>query len=330
MLAAGAMGTTPILLRSRLALPSLSPQLGRHLGVNGDHVAAAEYDPAKVRDVLGLPGYGEFYKGKPITTMTYDFWRGRDGERFTLQEIFLSTLTNFLYDDGREPAGDPSWWGLQKKHAVAAWSDRIELLAMVEDTNDGTFVLPPPSGDGVRPNEGPLVIGTYDYRLSDQSLRVRTAADEAIRGIVERNGLARFMKLPETDGAYAAHPLGGCRMAGSPDLGVTDHAGRVFGYEGLWCVDSSIVPTSLGVNPSLTIAALAERCAAHLTADASDLGLPARPEGFRRAVPEETVGERVEPEPEARRRGRPARTGRRPRRQPPAAARARRSAARWR
>jgi choline dehydrogenase-like flavoprotein len=295
ILATGAMGNAPILMRSRLRLPSLSQQLGRHLGVNGDHVAAVEYDEAKVRDVLGLPGYRDFHKGKPITTMTYDFWRGGDGERFTLQEIFLSTLTNFLYDDGRPPAGDPSWWGLQKKRAVSAWANRIELLAMVEDTNDGTFLLPPPSGDGVRPNSGPIVVGLFDYRMSDQSRRVRAAADAAIRTIAERNELGRFMKLTETEGAYAAHPLGGCRMADSADLGVVDHGGRVFGYEGLYCMDSSVVPTSLGVNPSLTIAALAERCAALLVDDAGDLGLPAKPDGHRRGVPAETIGERVLP-----------------------------------
>ena len=132
-------------MRSRSGLPSLSSQVGKHLGVNGDHVAALEYDPRKVRKVLGLPGYGQFYKGKPITTMSYDWWVGRrghryDGTRFTLQEIFLSSLTNFLYDDGRTPAGDPSWWGLQKKQAIANWANRIELLAMVEDTNDGAVL----------------------------------------------------------------------------------------------------------------------------------------------------------------------------------------------
>ena len=149
ILAAGAMGNPPLLMRSKEDLPSLSDQLGHHLGVNGDHVAALEYDPAKVRSLLGLPGYGQFYKGKPITTMTYDFWVGRrahryDGTRFTLQEIFLSSLTNFLYDDGRAPAGDPSWWGLQKKRAVANWNNHIELLAQVEDTHDGVFQAPPP------------------------------------------------------------------------------------------------------------------------------------------------------------------------------------------
>jgi enediyne biosynthesis protein E9 len=298
VLSTGAMGNAPILMRSRNELPALSDQVGKNLGVNGDHVAAIEYDPKKVRSLLGLPEYRHFHQGKPITTMTYDFWVGRrdhrfDGTRFNLQEIFLSSLTNFLYDDGRDPAGDPSWWGLQKKQAIANWANRIELLAMVEDTHDGQFYLTPPSGGAVRPNNGPVSVGTFTYALSEQSIRVREAANAAMKRIAERKGLGRFMKLTETQGAYASHPLGGCRMAESPDLGATDHSGAVFGYEGLYCVDSSIIPTSLGVNPSLTIAAVSERCADLLVRRAADLGLPARPAGMHRGVPSEIVGERV-------------------------------------
>src|SRR3954449_8986053 len=188
ILSAGAMGTPPILMRSRNDLPSLSDQLGRNLGVNGDHIAAIEYDQARVRKALNLPGYADFHKGKPITTMTYDYWVGRrdhrfDGTRFNLQEIFLSSLTNFLYDDGRAPDGDPSWWGLQKKQAVARWANRIELLAMVEDTHDGTFYGVPPTGGAERPNAGPIAVGTFTYALSDQSIRVREAANRAMARI---------------------------------------------------------------------------------------------------------------------------------------------------
>ncbi len=298
VLATGAMGNAPILMRSRTDLPALSDQVGKNLGVNGDHIAAIEYDPRKVRSVLGLPGYRNFHEGKPITTMTYDFWVGRrdhrfDGTRFNLQEIFLSSLTNFLYDDGRDPEGDPSWWGLQKKQAIANWANRIELLAMVEDTHDGQFFAPPTSGGAQRANDGPVQFGTFTYALSEQSIRIREAANAAMKRIGERRGVGRFMKLTETQGAYAAHPLGGCRMAESGDLGVTDHAGAVFGYEGLYCIDSSIIPTSLGVNPSLTIAAVSERCADLLVRRGSDFGLPARPASLRRAVPAEIVGERV-------------------------------------
>jgi cholesterol oxidase len=60
------------------------------------------------------------------------------------------------------------------------------------------------------------------------------------------------------------HPLGGCPMADDPARGVVDDAGRVHGVSGLRVLDGSIVPAALGVNPSKTIAALAERGAAKL------------------------------------------------------------------
>jgi hypothetical protein len=310
------MGNPPILLRSQNDLPALSKEVGKHLGVNGDHIAAIEYDPAKVRSLLRLPRYADFHKGKPITTMTYDFWVGRRdhayGTRFNLQEIFLSSLTNFLYDDGRDPPGDPSWWGLQKKQAVAHWANRIELLAMVEDTNDGQFYAAPPTGgDAVRPNAGPVAVGTFTYALSEQSLAVREAANAAMKKIDERRGLGRFMALTETQGAYASHPLGGCRMAETPELGVTDDTGAVHGYDGLFCIDSSIIPTSLGVNPSLTIAAVSERAAEALVNRAPSLGLPARPSRFRPGVPSKIGGERVVPKLPAAPRRRRRKRGRR-------------------
>jgi enediyne biosynthesis protein E9 len=300
VVAAGAMGTPPILMRSQVSLPSLSSELGHNLGCNGDHVAAIEFDPAKVRSVLGLPGYHEFYKGKPITTMSYDWWVGRsshayDGTRFNLQEIFLSTLTNFLYDSGRTVPGGPSWWGLQKKQAIAHWPNRIELLAMVEDTNDGTFYAPPPAGAAARVNAGPIAFGTFNYAMSEQSLAIREAANAAMKMIASRRGVGRFMALAETQGVYCAHPLGGARMADSADLGVVDDSGAVYGYEGLYCIDGSIVPTSLGVNPSLTISAVSERCAERLVDRAADLGLPAKPHSLALATPPQHIGERVIP-----------------------------------
>jgi choline dehydrogenase-like flavoprotein len=304
ILSAGAMGTPPILMRSRQngALPGISSHLGRHLGVNGDHVAAVEIDPKKARSLLDLPGYSSFHKGKPITTMTFDFWVGKegnrhDGTRFNLQEILLSQLTNFLYDDGTgKPGEGPSWWGRDKKRSISTWSSHIELLAMVEDTHDGEFYGAPPTGNGhVQPNGGPVGIGLFNYELSPQSTRIREEADAAMKRIVERRGLGKFLKLTETAGAYASHPLGGCRMADEIGLGVIDHGCEVFGQEGLFCMDSSAIPTSLGVNPSLTISAVCERAAANLVSRAADFELPAPPTGFKHKTPREIVGERVVP-----------------------------------
>jgi enediyne biosynthesis protein E9 len=303
ILCAGAMGTPPILMRSRLAgpLPALSSHLGRHMGQNGDHVAAIEFDPGRVKDVLGLRDGAEFFKGKPISTMTWDFFADRpgrehDGTRFVLQEALLSQVTSILYDDGRDPVGEPSWWGRQKKRSISTWSDHLELIIMVEETNDGRFLpVQPPSGGHVQPNAGPVGLGLFTYEQSEQSVRVREAANAAVKSVAERSGLGRFLKLTQTQGVYSAHPLGGCRMADSADLGVVDDRGEVFGYEGLFCMDSSVIPTSLCVNPSLTISAVSERAAAMLVARADDFGLPGRPVGFRHRVPDQHIGDRVLP-----------------------------------
>jgi cholesterol oxidase len=62
----------------------------------------------------------------------------------------------------------------------------------------------------------------------------------------------------------SVHPLGGCPMADDPAQGVVDQFGSVHGHPGLYVSDGSIVPTALGVNPSETIAALAERNVEHM------------------------------------------------------------------
>jgi cholesterol oxidase len=59
-----------------------------------------------------------------------------------------------------------------------------------------------------------------------------------------------------------AHILGGCGIATSADRGVIDAHHEVFGHPGLYVCDGSVIPGNLGVNPSLTITALAERFAA--------------------------------------------------------------------
>jgi cholesterol oxidase len=55
------------------------------------------------------------------------------------------------------------------------------------------------------------------------------------------------------------HPLGGCNMGITSANGVVDANGRVFGYDNLFVMDGAVIPRAIGLNPSRTIAALAER-----------------------------------------------------------------------
>lgn len=64
------------------------------------------------------------------------------------------------------------------------------------------------------------------------------------------------------DVPMTAHLIGGCVIGATPDDGVIDPYHRVFGYPGLHIIDGSTIPANLGVNPSLTITALAERAIA--------------------------------------------------------------------
>ena len=85
-------------------------------------------------------------------------------------------------------------------------------------------------------------------------------AREVTRRLARRAGGDAWGTWPEVvlGAPTTAHILGGCRMGATPAEGVVDFRGRVFGHPGLWVVDGSVIPVNLGVNPSLTIAAVAE------------------------------------------------------------------------
>lgn len=86
------------------------------------------------------------------------------------------------------------------------------------------------------------------------------AANEAARGIAKRiNGIPQSAVTEVMfNRPLSAHILGGCVIGKDAEHGVVDKNGKVFGYKNMYIVDGSIVPANLGVNPSLTITALAE------------------------------------------------------------------------
>jgi len=85
------------------------------------------------------------------------------------------------------------------------------------------------------------------------------------RAAIERH-VAEIVHRPEDLTLNTAHPQGGNPMSDRPDLGVVDSAFRVHGFANLFVCDASVFPTSIGINPQLTIMALADYAWRHCIA----------------------------------------------------------------
>jgi cholesterol oxidase len=134
-------------------------------------------------------------------------------------------------------------------------------LGMGHDAGDGVLVLDPKGRVRLLwKQDGDREI----FTTIDAEMRGHTAA---LGGTYFPSAAVLGQKL------VTVHPLGGCIMGADADSGVVDHRGRVFDpadgatavHPGLFVADGSIIPTSVGINPLLTIAALAERIAAGIT-----------------------------------------------------------------
>jgi choline dehydrogenase-like flavoprotein len=111
--------------------------------------------------------------------------------------------------------------------------------------------------------------------LGDLEPHLRTDDADNEKGRFRNPFLSDVFRRFNVDSITLSHPLGGCRMAEDVEHGVVDEYGRVFDqrqkdqeqrfYDGLYIADGSIIPTALGVNPSLTISALALRIADNIS-----------------------------------------------------------------
>ena len=98
-------------------------------------------------------------------------------------------------------------------------------------------------------------------QIVETILERHRALTEATGGTLKVPKLWRWFRTMIT-----VHPLGGCAMADSIDSGVVNHRGEVFEYPGLYVCDGAMIPKAIGLNPSLTIAAIAERNASLMCA----------------------------------------------------------------
>jgi cholesterol oxidase len=122
------------------------------------------------------------------------------------------------------------------------------------DGSDGTVSLD--ENDNIRLN----------WSMSEKSRKVFDKAIAKAKEIMESLGGELLITEPyqEMGEVITVHPLGTCRMAVDKSDGVIDSNCQVFGNPNLYIVDGSVIPSPLGVNPSLTIAAIAERASDYI------------------------------------------------------------------
>ncbi|WP_369268647.1 GMC family oxidoreductase N-terminal domain-containing protein [Streptomyces sp. R11] len=280
VLAAGAIGTPVILQRSAILLGGVHAAVGRYFSGNGDRVSVAEIDESKLHLLLGLSRsdgipYEGLPIGRPITAATYDYLDAAAPEysRFMLQQIYFPPATNIL----SQSVDPPHWFGIPGRRLRARWKSWLTMLAMTEDDNEGFFhAVPPITGSFTRLAPG-LGLGTMTYRPTARTRDGWQQADTALRAILERDGLARVNPWHEDVAAtVTAHPISSARMGDSPETSALTDTNELRGHPGLFVTDGSAIPTSLTVNPSLTIAALAERAAPAITNRAAQADIPIR------------------------------------------------------
>jgi cholesterol oxidase len=271
IVAAGPLGTNKLLQRCRLggSLPSVSPRLGELVRTNSESILTVTVPEDYHDDLIKRVAITSSIYPDPnthIETVTY----GDDGDSMrTLYTLMtgdgtrvtrpLKLLTQMLRHPGR----------LRKVLFAKRWSRRT-IIILVMQTLDNAIAL--------RPRKGPF--GSFWLQTEQDPERPNPTfipvANQAAEWFAKRTGgiaqssfMEAMFNIPST-----AHILGGAVIAPDPSGGVVDADQRVFGYENLLVCDGAAIPANVGVNPSLTITALAEHAMSRIEANPEALLAP--------------------------------------------------------
>lgn len=285
VLSAGALGSTEILMRSRglLALPAAGARLGQRFSLNGDTLVAT-VGHAEPVGVAADPESDPHTPGRDVgpTISGHLHVAAPHRPAFLLQEFAVPAALRTLFAEitaQRElflvEQPNPTGSGLGFANT---WSGRLGVAdplavsehtlsrsalfgAMQHDRIGRSLQLAPDtegSPDGAVRIEGPDGKPGVDRLYAEAGKWLAQVGAEA-------TPLPWASLLAGKAPAVSVHPLGGCAMADTPADGVVNALGQVFSNEqgqvhaGLVVLDGAIVPTALGVNPALTITALAEQ-----------------------------------------------------------------------
>jgi cholesterol oxidase len=261
IVAAGSLGSTELLLRCREinhTLPNVSGFLGRDWSSNGDFLTSAVYAGRVISPTRG-----------PTIASAIDFLDGsEDGQRFWIED---GGVPDLLVDYFQRKVQHPPKNVLAKiliesirhlLHKDDPFKNVMPWFAQGMDAANGVFSLKRPWWFfGPRRLHLDWDI-TQSKPLIDAIVKMHERLSAATGGIPlvpPTWSLAHYLVTP--------HPLGGCNMGDTSATGVVNHKGEVFGYKNLYVADAAIIPEALGVNPSRTIGALAERIAKIITTE---------------------------------------------------------------
>jgi len=269
VICAGTMGTLDLMHAHRSVFP-LSASFGTEMSMNGDGLAFLYNTRHRLSS----------HSGAPISTSARIPFTDPDGGTRTLMIM-----------SGRVPRSAMRFAGAALSVLSDALADRSAQASPVDATRlarrlrdlagvgaagalSHSFMFKLDSQDSNRGHarftrDGKAVLDWPDY--ADDPIN-QFAAERLKRWAAKVGGtvVPNVAKLPGMR-SFSVHPLGGCRMGADVGSGVVDDVGRVFRpdggvYPGLRIIDASIIPTSVGVPPSLTVAAVAERAAEHMLA----------------------------------------------------------------
>jgi len=267
VISAGSFGTAELMMgcKERGSLPGLSRALGDYLRTNSEALVGAR----SLR-----PGVNHS-RGIAITSGVYvDDNTHIEVVRYSAGSDALAPLATVLTDGGPPWPRWMRWAGAVLRHPAnflrtlvpfGAAKSGVVLLVMQPVDSHLRYVMRRrwwwPFGKKIDTELGTSTpVPVY---IPVANLVARRMAQKM--GGFAQSGLIEVL----FNKATTAHILGGCPIGLTPETGVVDTRCQAFGYEGLYVIDGSVIPANLGVNPSLTITAMAEHAMSHVPAKAA-------------------------------------------------------------
>ncbi|WP_405938392.1 GMC family oxidoreductase [Streptomyces sp. NBC_00726] len=300
VVAAGTYGTQTLLhtMKDKGLLPRLSARLGELTRTNSEGLVGAQTSDRRYRKKHGTKP--DFTKGVAITSSIHpDANTHIEPVRYGKGSNAMGgmTIVQVPYSAHRVRA----WFGNLVKHPTIAvrslsnrrWSERVIIGLVMQSLDNSLTAYRKPGGIGKGLLTARQGHGAPNPTQIAEATQSATLLAEEINGFPGSN-IGELMGTPLT-----AHFLGGCPIGATAEEGVIDPYHRLFGHPGISVVDGSAVSANLGVNPSLTITAQAERAMSFWPNKGEPDRRPAQGEAYERlaavepqapAVPKEAFG----------------------------------------